>query len=1609
MRSKSSRVRTHVRIVLAAVGALIALLLAPSGASAQTSATCGYGTGGPFATNLCWFDMKDYNDASARSASGQEMEITLPGGYVASFTLTSRQVGTNFHQTVEPRTTPIENRFAFGSSGADGGYRGVPGKPALYSGGGAGGVALTLSDIEVVDSSGQEVSGYRFVIADAENNVSGENFTWTSDKPLDLIGVLNDDALAGCNVPPGLAGIGTGTVTCTGRGGDAPPDPKYDAVVVGADTPSTIGLSMTTFARSGVAFAIQTSKIQVTKEVLGTRANPTDSFDVFATSPEGSEVGRASTGSAATATTGELTVLPRSGGATYTLTEEATSGSGTNLDDYDQYWSCTNNGLPYTPSGSLTGTSVSVSPEAGDHIACTVTNVSLPPVTCTSNPDNFNTGYDAATGGILADGSNDANWQVAGPFYTPTGTGPPSLALPPPASATWGPPVVGKIAGSWANSPYGNAQWISQPATGGNNGDWYYRYRFLLDPSVDPDDFSLRMNFLADNAVAEVYVNDVAQSGKTTGLPQNTSAPYTYTGYTLAHAAQTTLNNDWQTGLNTIVVQIKSFGPAEGFLAQIVPTAICPVDLAVTKSASPDPYTPGQALTYEVEVTNGGPATASGLTVSDPLPAALAGAGFTWTCSATAGSSCAASGSGDVNDAPSGSYPGPSVAPGGTLTYTVTGTVPLATSGSLSNTATVTPPTGTQDPECTPSCSATTSTPSVPLSDLALTKSADPTVVDPGQQTTYTLTATNNGPDTEPDATLTDTLPSGVTYVSDDAGCDTSALPQVTCDLGEMTSGATRTVHITVSANMAAADTTQTNTAAVDGQNLDRVPQNNEAEADVFVRPVADLEIEKTADPGTVNPGDPVTFTLVVTNNGPDESPSTQVVDQLPAGVMYSSDDAGCDTASLPQLTCGLGAIPSGESRTIEIEVTVNGDAGSTVQTNSATVSGTRTDPNEENNSDEVDLLVLPLSDLSVTKSAPATVRAGQLLTYTLAWANDGPSDSASQTAITDTLPSGVSYVSDDGGCDTSTLPIITCNLGAVANGASGTIQITVAVDPATRGEIENTASIAGPDNDQNPSNNSDDATTQVDPQLTDLAIQKSADADVVDPGDLVTYTLEVTNNGPDDSLGAQVTDTLPAALRYESDDAGCDTSALPKITCDVGPLPNGNGATIEIETTMNANAGGTVQDNTATVTTSSGTDTNPDNDSDTARVLVTPLSDLSVTKDVSAAEVRAGQQLTYTLSYANAGPTTSDPTTVTDTLPAGVTYVSDDTGCDVTALPEISCDVGSLAQGDSGSVEIVVSVDRETRGQIENTASIDGPNEDHDPSDNEDSATTQVNAPLSDLSLDKTAPGGPFKAGDQIPYTLTVTNDGPDEAPDVVVTDTLPAGLSYISDDADCDTSALPEVECNLGTLPNGASRELTITARVDSANGGSVENSASVTSANEDPDPGDDGDSAVAGLQAPSGAAPTKCFFGNTVTILGTNRPETIVGTPGRDVINGRRGNDVIIGLAGNDLICGGAGDDLIKGGRGNDRVKGSADDDVIHGNRGNDWLRGAPGDDRISGRQGKDRLMGNNGDDRLRGRQGNDELLGGPGVDWGNGGPGHDRAKGLDTAFSIEGLLG
>jgi hypothetical protein len=360
-------------IVACALVTALGLATLPATPAAAAPVGCGYAdssaNNGAYASTICWFDFTGFDEAQARSTAGQSMQVTLDGGYVATFTARFSDVAGTLPMSVERRSTPLETRFAFGSDA----YRGVPGLHTLYSLPGFGGTmggSLAFENIQIVDSLGAPVSGFSFVAADTEDNVSGESFAWSSDQPLNEIERLAPDGGWGCKAPVGL---GTTDVSCAGTGVGATTEEggKSTALLVAADTPTRFATQWITPARSGLAVGIQTANLTVVKQVSG-RVDPADSFTVSITGSTATVLGTGTTGTGTSATTGTLNVLA---GEQFTLTDSATVGTPANMANYDSSWSCTNTNAASTtvlPAGTeLTQT---VTPGAGDDITCTVTN-----------------------------------------------------------------------------------------------------------------------------------------------------------------------------------------------------------------------------------------------------------------------------------------------------------------------------------------------------------------------------------------------------------------------------------------------------------------------------------------------------------------------------------------------------------------------------------------------------------------------------------------------------------------------------------------------------------------------------------------------------------------------------------------------------------------------------------------------------------------------------------------------------------------------------------------------------------------------------------------------------------------------------------------------------------------------------------------------------------------------------------------------------------------------------------------------------------------------------------------------------------------------------------
>lgn len=228
-------------------------------------------------------------------------------------------------------------------------------------------------------------------------------------------------------------------------------------------------------------------------------------------------------------------------------------------------------------------------------------------------------------------------------------------------------------------------------------------------------------------------------------------------------------------------------------------------------------------------------------------------------------------------------------------------------------------------------------------------------------------------------------------------------------------------------------------------------------------------------------------------------------------------------------------------------------------------------------------------------------------------------------------------------------------------------------------------------------------------------------------------------------------------------------------------------------------------------------------------------VADLTISKTDSMDPVTAGTALTYTVRVDNIGNAPADGVTVTDTLPAGVTLVST-SGCaeDPAGVP--TCSLGIIDAGSFTEFSVDVTVDPSVTGLITNNISVTTSSVESDIANNSAAEDTSVVAEA-DLSITKMDSSDPIISGGNqvLVYTIEVTNAGPSDATNVMVTDTLPQ-VAIFQSTSGCLNDPVGVPDCLLGTIPAGASASYTISVQLQRS-GGTISNTASVVSDTSDP----------------------------------------------------------------------------------------------------------------------------------------------------------------------------
>lgn len=463
----------------------------------------------------------------------------------------------------------------------------------------------------------------------------------------------------------------------------------------------------------------------------------------------------------------------------------------------------------------------------------------------------------------------------------------------------------------------------------------------------------------------------------------------------------------------------------------------------------------------------------------------------------------------------------------------------------------------------------------------------------------------------------------------------------------------------------------------------------------VVVPPSADLALTGTVDNATPKVNDTINLSLTLTNMGPSNATAVQVSAPLPAGytLVTATPESGSYNNGIWTLN-----VAAGEAKTLTLAVTVDTAAVKTFTGAISVISVP--DPQPNNNS--VSLVQTPQqSDLAITATtSPASPTVGDNVTFTVTASNLGP-NTAGSVSIEALLPSGFTFVSATPSTGTYTPGTGVWQVGTLASNASQTLTL---VGTAQSGDVDYTleASVSNSDNsDPVTGNNSASATSavgQVDLEISNFSVSNPSPA----VAEEVTATVAVVNNGPNTAGSGTVVVTLPSNATYVANSGGTYDAGSGTVTFSLTNVPvSATPTNLTFRyTSTNTNAVN------LTVAVSGPTfDTDGTNNSGTTSSTATD-ADLSLALSISDATPSAGESVTLTVTLSNDGNRAAADSTVTVILPAGFVFVS--------AVPlqgsynpaNGEWTAGTVAAGDSTSLQINGTVTTATPLSYTGTAS---------------------------------------------------------------------------------------------------------------------------------------------------------------------------------------------------------------------------------------------------------------------------------------------------------------
>ncbi|MCQ6355135.1 DUF7507 domain-containing protein [Bacillus cereus] len=864
-----------------------------------------------------------------------------------------------------------------------------------------------------------------------------------------------------------------------------------------------------------------------------------------------------------------------------------------------------------------------------------------------------------------------------------------------------------------------------------------------------------------------------------------------------------------------------------------VSTQINSGEIALVKSVDKTFATIGDTISYTITLSNPGNVTSQNIIFTDTLPD-----GTTFI----SGTLTSDSGTQQIGNPASRIQIG-NINPGGTATITINVLVtnipsinPISNSSSIQFQHIVDP----SQPAITQTASSNTVTTTINSAILTTTKSVDKSIISVGDTVTYTTTITNTGNTPATNVTFTSAIPASTTFIPNSVTINgiqqPGAQPALGVNIPNIAPGETVTVTFQVNViSVPPSNSIMGNDTILYSYTVDPngTPVTTSTSTNIATNPVLDAMITmvKSVDQTLVTLGDTITYTTVLTNSGNTNATNITFTDLIPDGTTFITDSVTIDGITQiglnPNTGITIGAIAPNNSISIAFQVTATSTPVQNPIANSASASYTFiADPNapivsRTVISNTVFTTINTATILSSKQVDKSFSRIGDTLTYTVTLTNNGNS-SAQNVIFTDTMPSGTTFITNTFSINSipqsGANPTNGVNIGPITAGTTVTVSFQVnvtslpTVNPVVNFSSTSYQLVSPPDAETSISN---PVSTQIREAI--LSMTKNESVSFADIGQTAFYTTSITNVGNTDATNIVFTDVLPSGLTFVPNTLTVDGILQPGANPNTGvvlaALPPNEIYSIVFQVTVNSIPPINPAPNTASTNYEFTVDPNNPPVSSTANSNSTLLqinnATIISTKTANLTFADVGDTITFTLNLPNTGNVAATDVTIIDILDSNLTFVPNSFTVNGQTIQNADLstgvNIGSINGGNAAIVTFQATVTTlPTLNPITNSASstyhyVVDPNQPPTITSNQsNTTTTQINTAI--LTAQKSTNVSTVDIGQDIVYTVTITNSGNVSATNVIFTDLIPDGTSFEPNSFTLNGTSIPNANIITG-----------------------------------------------------------------------------------------------------------------------------------------------------------------------------------------------------------------